>query len=185
MNRGAGSGALGCGAGSLEEPLNSAGGCTPQTTHRTGTLRQDPNTATSCAKVTYRPGQLQGRAGTGQHKPRQHQKGYDGRKRHSQHRLCVVRPRTHPEEVTPEKGKCYRAVQAGDTLVLQQQMLSVSTSLIITHSHLFLVRVLRRCFRGVAVPLLLSQRNTQPLHAYARDHLAKHRRRPCELRAVV
>ena len=35
-----------------------------------------------------------------------------GRKRRQQHRLRVVRPRAHPEEVTPEKGKCNRAVQA-------------------------------------------------------------------------
>ena len=55
---------------------SGAGGCTPQTTHQAGTLRQDPNTATSCAKGTYGPGQLQGRAGTGQHKPWQQQRAY-------------------------------------------------------------------------------------------------------------
>ena len=33
-----------------------------------------------------------------------------GRKGGWQHRLRVVRPRTHPEEVIPEEGKCYRAV---------------------------------------------------------------------------
>ena len=56
---------------------SGAGGCTPQTAHQAGTLRQDPNTATSCAKGTDGPGQLQGRAGTGQHKPWQQQRGYD------------------------------------------------------------------------------------------------------------
>ena len=48
---------------------SGAGGCTPQTTHQAGTLRQDQNSGTSCAKGTNGPRQLQGRAGTGQHKP--------------------------------------------------------------------------------------------------------------------
>ena len=48
------------------ETRSGAGGCTLQTAHLAGTLRQNPNTATSCAKETYGPGQLQGRAGTGQ-----------------------------------------------------------------------------------------------------------------------
>ena len=39
-----------------------------------------------------------------------------GRKRRQQHRLRVGRPRTHPEEVMSEKGKCCRALQARDTL---------------------------------------------------------------------
>ena len=51
-----------------------------------------------------------------------------GRKRRQQHRLRVVRPRTHPEEVIPEKRKCYRAVQARDTLAFKQQMLNVAPS---------------------------------------------------------
>ena len=51
-----------------------------------------------------------------------------GRKRRQQHRLRVVRPRAHPEEVTPEKGNCYRAVQARDTLAFKQQMLNVAPS---------------------------------------------------------
>ena len=53
-----------------------AGGCTPQSTPQEGTLQQDPNTSASCAKGTYSPGQLQGRAGTGQHKPWQQQRGH-------------------------------------------------------------------------------------------------------------
>ena len=44
------------------------------------------------------------------------------------HRLRVVRPRTHPEEVIPEKGKCHGAVQARDTLAFKQQMLNVAPS---------------------------------------------------------
>ena len=40
----------------------------------------------------------------------------------------MVRPRIHPEEVIPEKGECYRAVQARDTLAFQQQMLDVAPS---------------------------------------------------------
>ena len=51
-----------------------------------------------------------------------------GRKRRQQHRLRVVRPRAHPEEVTPEKGKCNRAVQARDTLAFKQQMFNVAPS---------------------------------------------------------
>ena len=51
-----------------------------------------------------------------------------GRKRRQQHRLRVVRPRAHPEEVIPEKGKCYRAVQARDTLAFKQQMFNVAPS---------------------------------------------------------
>ena len=53
-----------------------------------------------------------------------------GRKRRQQHRLRVVRPRAHPEEVTPEKGKCNRAVQlqARDTLAFNQQMFNVAPS---------------------------------------------------------
>ena len=50
-----------------------AGGCTPLTAPQEGMLQQDPNTSASCAKGTYGPGQLQGRAGTGQHKPWQQQ----------------------------------------------------------------------------------------------------------------
>ena len=50
------------------------GECTPQSTPQEGTLQQDPNTSASCAKGTYGPGQLQGRAGTGQHKPWQQQR---------------------------------------------------------------------------------------------------------------
>ena len=53
---------------------SGAGGCTLQTRHQAGPLRQDPNTETSCAKGTYGPGQLQGRAGTGQHGPWQQQR---------------------------------------------------------------------------------------------------------------
>ena len=53
-----------------------------------------------------------------------------GRKRRQQHRLRVVRPRAHPEEVTPEKGNCYRAVQARDTLAFKQQMLNVAQSVL-------------------------------------------------------
>ena len=51
-----------------------------------------------------------------------------GRKRRQQHRLRVIRPRAHPEEVIPEKGKCYRAVQARDTLAFKQQVLNVAPS---------------------------------------------------------
>ena len=51
-----------------------------------------------------------------------------GRKRRQQHRLRAVRPRPHPEEVTPEKGKCNRAVQARDTLAFKQQMFNVTPS---------------------------------------------------------
>ena len=51
-----------------------------------------------------------------------------GRKRRRQHRLRVVRPRKHAEEVIPEKGKCYRAVQARDTLAFKQQMLNVNVN---------------------------------------------------------
>ena len=54
-----------------------AGGCTPQTTHEAGTPRQDPSTATSCAKVSDGPGQEQGRAGMGHYKPWQQQQGHD------------------------------------------------------------------------------------------------------------
>ena len=39
-----------------------------------------------------------------------------GRKRRQQHPLRVVRPRAHPEEVIPEKGKCCRAVQVRDMM---------------------------------------------------------------------
>ena len=51
-----------------------------------------------------------------------------GRKRRQQHRLRAVRSRAHPEEVTPEKGKCNRAVQARDTLAFKQQMFNVAPS---------------------------------------------------------
>ena len=51
-----------------------------------------------------------------------------GRKRRQQHRLRVVRPRTHPEEVIPEEGKCNRAVQARETLAFKQPMLNVTPS---------------------------------------------------------
>ena len=51
-----------------------------------------------------------------------------GRKRRQQHRLRVVQPRAHPEEVIPEKGKCYIAVQARDTLAFKQQMFNVAPS---------------------------------------------------------
>ena len=53
------------------------GECIPQSTPQEGTLQQDPNTSASCAKGTYGRGQLQGRAGTGQHKPWQQQRGHD------------------------------------------------------------------------------------------------------------
>ena len=51
-------------------------GITPNdsTTHGGSAALTKP---TSCAKGTYGPGQLQGRAGTGQHKPKQQQRGYD------------------------------------------------------------------------------------------------------------
>ena len=51
-----------------------------------------------------------------------------GRKRRQQHRLRVVRPRTHSKEVIPEKGKCHGAVQARDTLAFKQQMFIVAAS---------------------------------------------------------
>ena len=76
-----------------------AGGCTPQTTHQAGTLRQDPNTATSCAKGTYGPGQLQGRAGTGQHKPWQQQRGHD-----RPETPPVTPPPRGPTQSTPGRG---------------------------------------------------------------------------------
>ena len=75
------------------------GGCTPQTTHPAGMLRQDPNTATSCAKGTYGPGQLQGRAGTGQHQPWQQQREHDW----SETSLATPPPRG-PNQNTPGRG---------------------------------------------------------------------------------
>ena len=51
-----------------------------------------------------------------------------GQKRRYQRRLRVVRPRTHPEKVIPEEGKCYIAVQARDTLAFKQ-MLNVARSM--------------------------------------------------------
>ena len=51
-----------------------------------------------------------------------------GRKRRQQHRLRVVRPRAHPEEVIPEKGKRNRAVEARDTPTFKQQMFNVAPS---------------------------------------------------------
>ena len=51
-----------------------------------------------------------------------------GRKRRQQHRLRMDRSRTHPEEVIPEKDKCYRAFQARDTLAFKQQVLNVAPS---------------------------------------------------------
>ena len=53
-----------------------------------------------------------------------------GRKRRWQHRLRVVRPRTHPEEVIPEEGKCYRAVPARETLAFKRHMLNVAPSVL-------------------------------------------------------
>ena len=51
-----------------------------------------------------------------------------GRKRRQQHRLRVVRPRTHSKEVIPEKGNCHGAVQARDTLAFKQPMLNVNVN---------------------------------------------------------
>ena len=53
-----------------------------------------------------------------------------GQKRRYQRRLRVVRPRTHPEKVIPEEGKCYIAVQARDTLAFKLQMLNVAPSVL-------------------------------------------------------
>ena len=76
-----------------------AGGCKPQTTPSEGTLQQDPNTLASCAKGTYGPGQPQGRAGTGQHKPWQQQRGYDW----SETTPATPPPRG-PTQSTPGRG---------------------------------------------------------------------------------
>ena len=53
-----------------------------------------------------------------------------GQKRRQQHHLRVVRPRTHPEEVIPEKSQCYRAVQARNTLAFKQQMLNAAPTVL-------------------------------------------------------
>ena len=105
-----------------------AGGCTPQSTPQEGTLQQDPNTLASCAKGTYGPGQLQGRAGTGQHKPWHQQRGYDWWETPP-----ATPPPRGPTQSTPGrghpgKGKCYRAVQARETLAFKQQMFNVAPS---------------------------------------------------------
>ena len=109
---------------------DAAGGVTPQSTFQEGTLQQDPNTLASCAKETYGPGQPQGRAGTGQHKPWQEQRGYGW----SETPLATPAPRgptlNHPEEVFPKEGKCYRSVKTGDTLAFKQQMLNVAPSVL-------------------------------------------------------
>ena len=88
-----------------------AGGCTPQTTHQAGTLRQDPSTGTSCAKGTYGPGQLQGRAGTGQDRTWQQQRGYDW----SEVPLATPPP-CGPYQNTPGRG------HPGGGQVLQQRL---------------------------------------------------------------
>ena len=51
-----------------------------------------------------------------------------GRKRRYQHRLRVVCPGTHPQEVIPEKLKRNRAIEAKDTLAFKQQVLNVAPS---------------------------------------------------------
>ena len=54
-----------------------AGGCSPQTTHQSGTPQQDTNTATPCTKGSEGPRQQQGRAGTGLDNACQQQRGHD------------------------------------------------------------------------------------------------------------
>ena len=86
-----------------------------------------------------RPRAAAGSTRIGQHKPWQQQWEHDwSEKKHrrQQHRLRVVLPRTHSEEVIPEKGKCYRAVQARDTLAFQQQILNVAPSVFPSRSAL-------------------------------------------------
>ena len=75
------------------------GGCTPQSIPQDGTLQQDPNTSASCAKGTYGPGQLQGRAGMGQHKPWQQQRGHD-----RPETPPVTPPPRGPTQSTPGRG---------------------------------------------------------------------------------
>ena len=109
------------------------------------TLRQDRNTATSCAKGTYGPGQLQGRVGMGPRKPWEEQanppvEGHFSRSQCMENE-CGQRGYAasntasawsdpqHPEEVMPENGTCYRTFQARDTLAFKQQMLNVAPPL--------------------------------------------------------
>ena len=51
-----------------------------------------------------------------------------GRKRRYQHRLRMVCPGTHPQEVIPEKRKRNRAIEAKDTLAFKQHVLNVAPS---------------------------------------------------------
>ena len=105
-----------------------AGGCTLQSTPQEGTLHQDPkpqlhvprgHTAQGSCRVEQERDNTSRGSNNGD---------TTGRKRRQQHRLRVVRPRARPEEVIPEKGKCYRAVLARDTLAFKQQMFNVAPS---------------------------------------------------------
>ena len=73
------------------------------------------------------PGQQEGRAGAGQDKPWQQQRGHNW-KETLQHRLRVVRSRTRPKEVIPEKSDCHRASQARDTRASKEQVFNGALS---------------------------------------------------------
>ena len=104
------------------------GGCTPQSTPQEGTRNkiQTPqlhvprgHTAQGSCRVEQERDNTSRGSNNGD---------MPGRKRRQQHRLRVVRPRAHPEVVIHEKGKCYRAVQARDTLAFKQQVFNMAPS---------------------------------------------------------
>lgn len=105
-----------------------AGGCTPQMTHPARIPRQEPNTATACAKGGDGPGLgCCRRVGEGRCKTcrGRHNGRTIGRKCRHQHRLGMIGSRTRPEKVIPEKGSRHAVVQARDARSLKQQVFHV------------------------------------------------------------
>ena len=80
-------------------------GCTPQTTHQARKLRQEPDSATSCARgvssqCSSRVEEERDKTSCGNHN-----RGTVGRKRLKQHRHCMIRSGTRPKKVIHEEGQ--------------------------------------------------------------------------------